>query len=78
MVQIKYNYNKLRGLIREHFGSQKGYAEAIGISLTTLNSRLNGDTYFDQKEIEASAEIFNLDLEGINQVFFLKEEYGNP
>lgn len=78
MDSPKYNYNKLRGLIREFFGSQKAYADALGISLTTLNSRLNGDTYFDQREMEISAEAFHLDANGLNQVFFLREQYGNP
>lgn len=67
-----YNYSKLKGLIKEHFGTQEAYANALGISLTTLQSRLNGSTYFDQREIEESVELFKVDGAEVNNIFFAK------
>lgn len=68
-----YNYNKLRGLIREHFSTQAKFAQYLGIGTTTLNSRLNGDTYFTQQEMEKSIKAFQLTTtEDIEQTFFAK------
>lgn len=65
-----YNYNKLRGLIRENFGTLRNFAEYLGIGTTTLNSRLNSETYFNQEEIEKTAKVFSLTKSEVNQVFF--------
>ena len=67
---IKYKYAKLKGLIKEHLGTQEAYANAIGISLTTLHSRFNGETYFNQTEMEKTVKIFGLQLIDIEVIFF--------
>ncbi|MGB4610948.1 MAG: DUF739 family protein [Saccharofermentanales bacterium] len=70
----KYDYSKLRGLIKEFCGTQKNYANALGISLTTLNTRLNNETPFTQDEIRKSRDIFNIDdAELSDAVFFTYE-----
>ena len=58
--KVIYEYNKLKGLIREHCGNQKTFADAIGISATTLQSRLNSDTYFNQEEIRKAIALFGV------------------
>jgi cytoskeletal protein RodZ len=66
-----YDYNKLRGLIKEHFGTLKNYADALGIGTTTLNTRLNNQTPFTQNEILKSKELFKLNnAEEVDEVFF--------
>ena len=65
-----YDYRKLRGLITEHYGTLGSFAKAIGMGTTTLNSRLNGYTFFDQAEIEKIAKKLDLDSKGVNDVFF--------
>lgn len=65
-----YNYNKLRGLIKEKYGTLQSFAESLGIGTTTLNSRLNSETYFDQSEIERVATLLDLSKVEVDQVFF--------
>lgn len=65
-----YNYNKLRGLIKEKYGTLQNFAESLGIGTTTLNSRLNSETYFDQAEIERVATLLDLSKVEVDQVFF--------
>lgn len=70
----QYNYQKLRGLIKEHFGSNEKYAKALGISPTTLQTRLNNSTYFNQEEIRKSNELFHItDPKISDQVFFARD-----
>lgn len=67
-----YNYNRLRGLIREMCGTQENYCKEIGIAQTTLNTRLKGETFFKQDEIEKTAKLFDLNSEDVNEIFFTK------
>lgn len=66
-----YDYRKLRGLITEHCGTLEKYAKAIGISLTTLHTRLANKTQFTQDEIRLSRKLLDLDTpEKSDAVFF--------
>lgn len=67
-----YNYNKLRGLIREKYVTLKAFSDQLGIGLTTLNSRLKGDSYFNQQEMEKTIELLDLSESDINVIFFTK------
>lgn len=67
-----YNYNKLRGLIREHFGSLDNYADYIGISTTSLHDRLNSRLPFKQDEIEKSIKGLDINPKDIDVIFFSK------
>lgn len=67
-----YNYNKLRGLIREHFGSLDNYADYIGISSTSLHDRLNSRLPFKQDEIEKSITGLKINPKDIDVIFFTK------
>lgn len=68
----KYNYAKLRGLIKEHFGNLEDYAKYIGISTVSLNQRLNSNLPFKQNEIEKSIVAFGVDPKEIDTIFFAK------
>ncbi|EHR33473.1 DUF739 family protein [Helcococcus kunzii] len=67
-----YNYNKLRGLIREHFGTLDNYADYIGISYTSLQDRLNSRLPFKQDEIEKSIKGLKINPKDIDIIFFAK------
>ena len=56
----KFKYDYLRGFIRENFETLANYASFLGISPSTLNDRLNGNTSFTQDDIYKTAN-FTLD-----------------
>lgn len=71
MENIEYDYSKLRGLIREYCGTQKAYAQALGIGTTALTQRLANKQPFTQDEIRKSRILFHLDRpELVDEVFF--------
>lgn len=74
---VTYNYNKLRGLIREHFGNLSAYAAYIDISPTSLNDRLSSKLPFKQDEIEKSIVGFKESPCNIDSIFFCKENTEN-
>lgn len=72
---IKYDYSLLRGRIRELFGSEKNFARELRnseltMSTGTFNSRINGNTYFKQPEIQTICKLLKIKLEEIILYFF--------
>lgn len=68
--ELKFDYSELRGLIRQYFGTNEKYAEAIGISEVALYDRLAGRVDFKQKEMLLSKKFFQLDADGLLRVFY--------
>lgn len=64
------NEYKLRGRIREKFGTQAAFAEAVGMAETTLSSKLNGKTDWTRAEIEAACRLLDISAEDIPAYFF--------
>ena len=69
---MNWNYAKLRGRIKEIFGTQEAYAKAIGISSVSLSQRLNNVLEFTQEEIFNSCEALNIPLTDMMSYFFTK------
>lgn len=66
-----YDYNKLKGLIKQYFSTQANFAKFLEIGTTTLNSRLSGETYFTQEEIDKCIKVFKLNtVEELEETFF--------
>ena len=70
MTKVKFVYSKLRGKITEKCGTQKAFADALGITEGTLTSKLQGHTYFTQNEIFRSIKILGIDPDKVTLYFF--------
>lgn len=70
MEKIKFDYSKLKGRITEKVGTQKAFAELLGITEGTLTSKLLGYTYFSQDEIMKSVNILEIGEENVSKYFF--------
>lgn len=70
MKDIIFDYSKLRGRIKECLGTEKIFAEKMGISQQALSSRLNNKTEFADKEIYLGQQVLNLDTAEIGIYFF--------
>ena len=70
---MAFDYSKLRGKIREIFKTQSAFAEAMGMSTTSLSVKLNNNVEFSQKEIEKVVELLKIDKEEIPAYFFTIE-----
>lgn len=67
------DYSKLRGKIKEVFGTQDAFAEAIGIGRVSLSQRLTGKLDFSQNEINSACESLGLDKSEIPMYFFMEK-----
>jgi len=64
------SYPKLRGAIREKFGTQEAFAKAMGKSETTISSKLTGKTEWDRQEIEDACRLLEIPLAEAHTYFF--------
>lgn len=67
-----YNHNKLRGKIKEVFGSEYVFAKKIGLSQTTFSSKLNNKVDFTRSEMIKIAELLKINQNEFYDLFFLK------
>ena len=72
-LKTKFNYSKLRGRIRELFGSEAEFAKALGCSTSTISLKLNNLGEFTQSEIFNAVRILKLQYEEISVYFFTVE-----
>ena len=64
------SHNKLRGAIREKYGTQEAFAEAIKLNPSTLSSRLTGKTDWSKTEMENAAKLLDINIEDLHSYFF--------
>ena len=57
---VKYNFDKLKGKIKEVFNTQNDFAEAMGIAPNTLSSKLNNQFDFSSNEISKAVELLKI------------------
>ena len=67
---VNFDYNKLRGRIRETFGTEEAFAKKLGMSRTSLSQRLNNRSEFSQKEMNKCCVLLGIDLSEIKLYFF--------
>ena len=70
---MAWDYNKLRGRIREICGTESEFAQRIGIGRVSLSQRLNNSLEFSQDEIFRSCDVLNIDRSEIPKYFFTPE-----
>lgn len=67
---MKYDYSKLKGLIREKFGTQKKVAEKMGISPRSMSMKMTGKRFFQQDEISFMCKLLGIAATDIYDYFF--------
>ena len=72
-VKKVFDYSKLRGKIKEVFGTQAKFAKAMGMSTVTLSAKLNGTVQFTAPEMNKACEVRGVSVEFIPLYFFTEK-----
>lgn len=67
---IEFDFSKLRGRIKEIYGTQTAFAIAMLMNEATLSNKLNNNVEFSPKEIVRACLLLNIDLKEIDIYFF--------
>ena len=63
-------YPKLRGKIREVYGTQSEFARAMGKDPSTISAKLSDKTDWTREEIEQVCVLLDIPLADIGKYFF--------
>lgn len=64
------SYSKLRGKIREVFGTQEAFAAAMNMNTATLSGKLNGKTDWTRVEMEQACSLLGVSMMDMHAYFF--------
>lgn len=64
------SYMKLRGRIREKFGTQAAFAEAMGMSETTISAKLTRKTDWTRTEMEKACDLLDIPIVEAHLYFY--------
>lgn len=72
-AEIKFNYDKLRGLMREKKVTQDDLAKVINLSATSLSGKLNSKVMFSPKEMLGIQKTLQITDDEFKTYFFSVE-----
>lgn len=67
---IIFDFSKLRGKIKEIYGSQSAFASDISMNDATLSNKLNNNVEFTSKEILIACNLLKIPVNEVNEYFF--------
>ena len=67
---MPYDYRKLRGRIREKFGTQAEFSRNIGLSAVSVSNKLNNVVDWGQDEMESAIVALEIPFSDIHSYFF--------
>ena len=65
-----FDYKMLKLKIKEVYDTQEAFAEAMGMSYTALNFRLNNKVEWKTPEIAKACELLHIPIEDAHLYFF--------
>lgn len=68
---MSYDYRKLRGRIREKFGTQAEFSRNIGLSEVSVSNKLNNVVDWGQDEMESAIVALDIPFSDIHSYFLL-------
>lgn len=71
---IIFDFNKLRGRIKEIYGTQSAFAIAMLMNDATLSNKLNGNVEFSSKEIVRACILLCIDMEKELKAYFFAQQ----
>ena len=64
------SYSKLRGKIREVFGTNEAFAKAMEMDYSSLSAKLNNKSPWKREEIEKACKLLHIPIEDVYLYFF--------
>ena len=70
---MEFNYSKLFVLIKEKFGTIKGFADSMDLSRVQMSYKLNNHSLWNQSDIVKAIEILNIEPSQAHEYFLTKK-----
>ena len=66
------SYAKLKGRIKEVFGTIQAFAEAMNKDVSSISQKLNNKSPWKREEIELACKLLKIDIEEVYIYFFTR------
>lgn len=70
---VAMSYSKLKGRIKECFGTNNAFANALVMDSSSLSAKLNNKSPWKREEIEKACELLQIPIEDVYLYFFCKK-----
>ena len=70
MTVRDFNYSRLRGKVKEVFGTEAAFAKAMGLSRTSISAKLNQSVDFTQSEMFRAVKLLGIESDDVAKYFF--------
>ena len=70
---MNYDYSKLKGKIREVYGTDAAFAKAMDMGRASLSLKLNNKSEWAQDEMEKAMALLNIPRQSVRTYFFTHE-----
>lgn len=67
------SYAKLKGKIKEVFGTIKAFADAMNKDVSSISAKLNNKTPWKREEIELACKLLGIPIEEVHLYFFTQK-----
>lgn len=67
------SYAKLRGKIKEVFGTNEAFAKTMNFDLSTLSAKLNNKSPWKREEIEKACGLLGIPINEVHLYFFAQK-----
>lgn len=67
---MKYDYRRLRGLIKTRFNSESEFAKVLGMNRSTLSLKLSNERDFTRADIQRISKELLIPLDEVGVYFF--------
>lgn len=67
---MAFDFRKLRGRIKEYYGSEKAFAEAMGMAQSSLSARLNNLIHWDGAETKRVCDLLEIPDDEVVAYFY--------
>lgn len=67
---MDYDYSKLSGKIKEVFGTQEAFAEAMDMGRTSLSLKMNNKSEWTQVEMTTAMDLLHIPHSSVRAYFF--------
>ena len=73
MEQTVIDFSKLRGRIKEIYGTESSFSRAMGMNRCTISAKLNHQSEWTRADIEKACTLLNIPLGDVESYFFCRK-----
>lgn len=73
MENVEMDYSKLRGKIKEVFGTEGAFATAMGYNRSTVSAKLNNQSEWTRADIDKACVLLGIPFSGVEPYFFCRK-----